>query len=107
MVCNEIVNKADNKNKSLSESKGNQKVNDRGVASTGMSLKLILHISKSEDGLFNISIDYEANGKKCSSLTLRHKVITEGIKVTLEPILVMAPNGTQKELDAHYAAYPA
>lgn len=75
-----------------------------------MTMELELNINKAEKeplpGFFDVSIGYKANGINCASLSMRHKTIMEAIEVAMQPILIIAPNATQEELDDHKKAYP-
>lgn len=75
-----------------------------------MSLKLTFNIDKAKKrplvGYFDVSIGYEANGTKCASISMGHKTMMEAIQVAIQPILIMAPNATQKELDDFAIAHP-
>ena len=102
-----------NKNKICKESKNTTKANGGGVNSTDLlaeGLKLELDISKAKKrplpGFFDVSIGYKANGVNTASLAMRHETIMEAIQVAMQPILLKAPNATQKELDDFARAYP-
>jgi len=52
------------------------------------------------------SITVQGNGKPRTSLTFGRQGIIEAICDAMEPIMVIAPNSTQEEVDEHYRKYP-
>ena len=57
-------------------------------------------------GKCTASITYQGNGKSRTSFTLGRQGIIEAICSAMEPIMVIAPNSTQEEVDEHYKKYP-
>jgi hypothetical protein len=71
-----------------------------------MALNINIKIEKTKSNKFNASIGFvSTNGKGCSSLSLLKNDPLAAIDDAISPILVIAPNLTQKEIDNHYERY--
>lgn len=57
-------------------------------------------------GKCSASITFQGNGKPRTSLTFGRQGIIEAICAAMQPIMVIAPNSTQAEVDEHYKKYP-
>lgn len=51
---------------------------------------------------FEASVDFIANGGEKATLSLGRKSMEEAIMAAINPILVMAPNAMQEEIDECY-----
>ena len=71
-----------------------------------ITIKLEIEKSTRSKEPFDADITYTGNGKSRVSLALWKPSIMEAVRVAMEPILVIAPNATQEEIDKHYERYP-
>ena len=71
-----------------------------------MKLEMELTVEKTEKGEYTTRIAYNSKGDKGhASISLLDDDLMKSIEIALQPILVMAPNLTQEEIDDHYERY--
>ena len=71
-----------------------------------MKLKFDLIVEKTENNKFNASIGFVSTKVKgCTSLSLLQDDPLKAINDAIQPILIIAPNFTQEEIDNHYAKH--
>ena len=72
-----------------------------------MPIELKLIVEKTEKGKFNANIEFNSeDGKDHASISILQDSLVKAIGGAFEPILVIAPNLMQEEINSHYEIYP-
>lgn len=69
-----------------------------------MAIKMELEIEQI-DNKFYASLTWVGKGKKRTFMSLWQKNAIEAVCATIQPLMVIAPNFTQEEIDKHYKKY--